>query len=127
MKISYYDESVRKKIIAFQGTHPWIYKLIYEKFETIRKLDYEDFCEDIKQETQKNDNDRSKTIKHWNSTYEYRIPPHSKQGVVRIFFRIEPDEYTITITDCIFKHWLQPKKKGKNNERQYRKAKKRKN
>ncbi len=128
MKIKYSDEpiSIREKIISFQDTHPWIYELIYQKLETIRKLDYEAFCEDIKQELKKDDKDRGKTVKHWNDVYEYRIPPHSQKGVARIFFRIEPDEYTITITDCKFKQWLQPQKTGVKNEKRRRKAKKRK-
>lgn len=126
VKIKYSDDSVRKKIIAFQETIPWIYELIYQKFKTIKKMDYEDFCVDIKQELKKDNNDRSKTVKHWNDVYEYRIPPHSQKGVARIFFRIEPDEYTITITDCKFKEWLQPQKEEKKNETRRRKAKKRK-
>lgn len=128
MKIKYSDESIsiREKIISFLDTHPLIYELIYQKFETIRKLDYEAFCEDIKQEIVKDDEDRSKTVKQWNGTYEFRIPPHSHRGVVRILFTVDPYQHAITITDCKFKQWIQPQKRGEKNERQYRKAKHRK-
>lgn len=86
----------------------------------LKSFDYEDLKLFIEEELARSKN--SKQIKYLpdEEAYEYRIPPHCKNGVLRMLFVVEDDYWTI----CIKKVWTKGTKpspqKRRDNERKKR-------
>jgi len=82
-------------------------------------MNWEDFEVYMKEELAKSD--QSKRIKRIGKEerFEFRIPPHSEKGVLRVFFTLGGDCYTIWITDVVDKD--NEPKEAKNKSRKKRK------
>lgn len=98
MKISYDSMETRTKLDALQSSHPNLYNQFRDYLATIKELDYDAMLSLIAEESRKTN--RYKIIKELErGEYEFRIPPNDKKGgVLRVYFELEDDRYTLIIT-----------------------------
>ena len=105
----YADAEIVEKFKAVHAARPDLYISLHAVLSLIRAMDYDMFCEWIKEK--ESYSDARKEIKRVGDRYELRLPPKSKTGVLRMFFEVESDCYSIRITDLLFKDY---RKKGDN-------------
>jgi hypothetical protein len=116
MKIRYSSDEVRLKKDDFQTTHPDLYKKMEFEFSKVKRMNWDDFQFYKQEELAKSDN--SKRVKYLGTgeSYEFRIPPHSENGVLRALFTLDGDCSTIWITDVLYKS-NQPKEAKNKTKR----------
>lgn len=105
MKINYSDETVRLKIVEISKKRPDLYERYLYLRHRIRMMDYDKFKRYINNELKKSERNRNKEVKRigGENSYEFRIPPYSDNGVMRVEFEDEGDHYTLRITDAFIK------------------------
>ena len=101
MKIRYDSEDIHQKLIEIYKHYPKLYSLYMLVITKLKSFDFTDLYRHIEIELAKSAN--SKQVKYIpeEKAYEYRIPPHCKNGVLRVLFEVEEDNWTI----CIKKVW----------------------
>ena len=98
MKIYYDNEDVILDLIRIGKERPDLFArfdLVKRKLEA---MDFDDLSLHIEEELVKSN--ASKEVKELpgECCYEYRIPPHNKDGVLRMKFAIEDDYYSIRVS-----------------------------
>ncbi|HQF67971.1 MAG TPA: hypothetical protein PLC91_03405 [Candidatus Cloacimonadota bacterium] len=98
MKISYDSIETKENLDARQRSHPNLYNQFRDYLATIKELDYDAMLSLIAEESLKPN--RYQIIKELErGKYEFRIPPNDKKGgVLRVYFELEDDRYTLIIT-----------------------------
>ncbi len=119
MKIQYESEDIREKMVKVSKEHPDLYRLYSILAKGIKAFDHYEFTKFIESELSKGRNNKEILVKQMqdSDSYEFRIPPHDKGGVMRVMFQIVGNYYEICITDVIIK--------GRNNKTVKRRGKRR--
>ena len=99
MKLLYDPPETHDLVVGLSKMEPELTEKYMNVLSLMRKFDYSELAQHIKEELAKKDNDRSKRIKYIEDekSYEYRIPPQRKQGVLRMLFLVDDDYYTVVI------------------------------
>ena len=98
MKLVYENERVHNDLIKVHETRPDLYDKFIQVRTLLISMEHDDILKHIKEELAKKD--RIKQVKEIpkRGTYEYRIPPHQRNGVLRMEFKLDDDFYTIIVT-----------------------------
>lgn len=117
MKIQYETPDVRKSLFLIYRQHPDLKDLFFQYIAVIKRLDHAEMVELIKEESRKkNDHKQIKELSDGN--YEFRIPPGRKTGyVLRVFFCLAEDFYTLEITGSRVKSFTPRKRKNKKGRK----------
>ncbi len=94
------------KLIEIRESRPDLYDKYVFLANKIKGLEYDKFKKYLAKELNKSRRSRSKEVKRigGDNSYEFRIPPHHKDGVMRVKFKDEGDHYSIRLTDVFIKH-----------------------
>ncbi|MDD2229972.1 MAG: hypothetical protein WCT23_10460 [Candidatus Neomarinimicrobiota bacterium] len=99
MKLLYDPPEIHDVVVELSKAEHELTEKYMNVLTLMKKFDYDELAQHIKEELAKKNNDRSKRIKYIEDeqSYEYRIPPQRKQGVLRMLFVVDDDYYTVVI------------------------------
>lgn len=120
MRLEYESEEVRQQAMEISEKYHWLYELYTLAVTKLKSFDYDELKLYIEDELGKSEN--SKKIKYLpdEKAYEYRIPPHCKNGVLRMLFVVEDDYWTICVKKVYTKGTKSSPKKRRENEKKRR-------
>lgn len=107
MEIKFSSDEVRIWLNDLFKVRPDLHKKYMVFIDEIKSLDYDEFKYYLNHELSKGRNNKSKVVKQLggDNLYEFRIPPHDKNGVLRVEFEDEGNYYTLRITKAYIKDW----------------------
>jgi len=84
-------------LIRIKEERPDLYELFCIMKQKLEAMDFDDLEFHIAEELAKSNNRKEIKELPRDSSYEYRIPPHHKDGVLRVKSALEDDYYSIRV------------------------------